>query len=297
MSHGPERTAHGLVGNDTTRICKNFDVRRQTQPGELVRRHLPRYAANVLDLVLLRHGQSTWNAENLFTGWQDVDLTSDGEQEAFAAGELLGAQDDLDLRVVHTSLLTRAIRTASLTLDAADRNWLPLRRHWRLNERHYGDLEGRNKKETADLHGDEQLKLWRRSYSVPPPPLPDGDPRHPGADTRYRDVPAHLLPATECLADVVTRALPYFDDVIVPDLLTYGARGGAVLVVAHGNSIRALRKYLDGTGDADIVGLEIPTGIPYRYRLSDDLSVVDANYLGDPEAAAAAAEAVSRQAG
>jgi 2,3-bisphosphoglycerate-dependent phosphoglycerate mutase len=257
----------------------------------------PQYDSSVLDLVLLRHGQSTWNAENLFTGWQDVDLSSHGEHEALGAGELLAAETDLDLRMGYTSLLTRAIRTASLALEAADRTWLPLERHWRLNERHYGDLEGRNKKETAELHGDEQIKLWRRSYSIPPPPLPDGDPRHPGADPRYRDIPAHLLPATECLADVVTRALPYFDDVIVPSLLSCGARGGAVLVVAHGNSIRALRKHLDGTGDDEIVELEVPTGIPYRYRLDQDLSVVDAGYLGDPAAAAAAAEAVARQAG
>jgi 2,3-bisphosphoglycerate-dependent phosphoglycerate mutase len=249
------------------------------------------------DLVLLRHGQSTWNALNLFTGWEDVDLSPQGEEEARAAGRLLAAEVGLDLRVVHTSVQTRAIRTAELALEAAGRSWLPVRRHWRLNERHYGDLQGRDKKETAARHGAEQLKLWRRSYDVPPPPLPEGDPRRADQDPRYRDVPPDVLPATECLADVVRRALPYWEDAIVPDLLSFGARGGAVLVAAHGNSLRALRKHIDGISDADIVGLEIPTGIPYRYRLDDDLRVLDARYLGDPEAARAAAEAVSRQAG
>jgi 2,3-bisphosphoglycerate-dependent phosphoglycerate mutase len=251
----------------------------------------------VPDLVLLRHGESAWNAENLFTGWVDVDLTAKGEAEAVAAGRLLASEEGLDLRVVHTSLLTRAIRTANLALDAAGRSWLPVRRHWRLNERHYGDLQGKNKKETTEQFGADQVKLWRRSYDVPPPPLPDGDPRHAAGDPRYRDVPAGALPATECLADVVRRALPYWDDAIVPDLLATGARGGAVVVVAHGNSIRALRKHIDKIADADIPGLEIPTGIPYRYRLADDLSVTAAGYLGDAEAARAAAEAVARQAG
>jgi len=251
----------------------------------------------VLDLVLLRHGQSAWNAENLFTGWHDVDLTAAGEAEAVRAGELLAAEPDLDLRVVHTSVLTRAVRTANLTLDAAGLGWLPVRRHWRLNERHYGDLQGRNKKEVAERHGTEQLKAWRRGYDTPPPPLAEGDPRGAAADPRYRDVPADALPATECLADVVRRVLPYWQDAIVPDLLATGARHGAVLIVAHGNSLRALRKHIDGTSDTDIVDLEIPTGFPYRYRMTDDLSVRDAGYLGDPEAARAAAEAVAHQAG
>jgi 2,3-bisphosphoglycerate-dependent phosphoglycerate mutase len=249
------------------------------------------------DLVLLRHGQSTWNAENLFTGWHDVDLTPLGESEATEAGKLLGSETDLDIRVVHTSLLTRAIRTANLTLDAANRTWVPVRRHWRLNERHYGDLQGRNKKETAALHGKEQLDAWRRSYSTPPPPVAIGDERHPAGDPRYRDVPVDVLPATECLADVVARTVPYWEDAIVPDLFAEGARGGAVLVVAHGNSLRALRKHIDGISDDDIVGLEIPTGIPFRYRLADDLSVLSSEYLGNPEAAKAAADAVARQAG
>ena len=249
------------------------------------------------ELVLLRHGQSTWNAENLFTGWHDVDLTPQGESEATEAGRLLAAVDGLDLRVVHTSLLTRAIRTADLTLDAAGRSWLPVRRHWRLNERHYGALQGRNKKETTETFGKEQVSAWRRSYNTPPPELALDDERHPAGDTRYRDVPADALPATECLADVVRRAIPYWEDAIVPDLLAEGPRGGAVLVVAHGNSLRALRKHIDGIGDDEITGLEVPTGIPFRYRLSDDLSVISSEYLGDPEAAKAAAEAVARQAG
>ena len=237
-------------------------------------------------LVLLRHGQSLWNAENLFTGWYDVDLTAEGEEEARAAGTLLAADPDLDLRVVHTSLLTRAIRTANLTLDTAGRPWLPVHRHWRLNERHYGALQGLNKKETTARHGEAQVKEWRRSYATPPPPVERGSEHDPAGDPRYRDVPAEALPLTECLADVVERVVPYWDDAIVPDLLAEGRRGGAVLVVAHGNSLRALRKHLDGISDDDIVDLEIPTGIPYRYVLDDDLSVVSHGFLGDPEAAA-----------
>jgi 2,3-bisphosphoglycerate-dependent phosphoglycerate mutase len=249
------------------------------------------------DLVLLRHGQSTWNQQNLFTGWHDVDLTAQGEAEAQAAGVLLASQEGLDLRMVHTSLLTRAIRSADLALEAAGRSWLPVRRHWRLNERHYGALQGLNKKETADQYGIEQLTAWRRSYDTPPPALPPGDDRHPAGDPRYRDVPADVLPSTECLADVVARTIPYWEDAIVPDLLGEGSRGGAVLVVAHGNSLRALRKHIEGIGDDDIVDLEIPTGIPFHYRLGSDLGVVAGAYLGDPAAAAAAADAVKHQAG
>lgn len=248
-----------------------------------------------LDLVMLRHGQSAWNASNLFTGWVDVDLTQVGEDEATRAGQLLG--DGLDLRSVHTSVLTRAIRTAHLALDAAGRSWVPVHRSWRLNERHYGDLQGRNKKETAEEHGAEQVHIWRRSYDTPPPPLRPGGPGDAGGDPRYRDVPAAALPVTECLADVVARAVPYWEDCVVPDLLAEGGRGGAVLVVAHGNSIRALRKHIEGISDTDIIDLEIPTGIPYRYRLAEDLSILDAGYLGDAEEARAAATAVARQAG
>ena len=249
------------------------------------------------DLVLLRHGQSTWNALDLFTGWEDVDLSEEGEAESRAGGELLAAEQGLDLRVVHTSVLTRAIRTAEIALAAAGRSWLPVRRHWRLNERHYGDLQGKNKKETAAAFGADQVKLWRRSYDVPPPLLERGDPRHPAGDVRYRDVPAGALPAGECLADVVRRVVPYWEDVIVPDLLAAAGRGGAVLVVAHGNSIRALRKHLEQIADDQIVGVDVPTGIPYRMDLDEDLGVRSARYLGDPEAARAAAEAVARQAG
>lgn len=255
------------------------------------------HSSPVLDLVLIRHGESTWNAQNLFTGWTDVDLSPAGEEEAVKAGGLLAAEPGLDPRVVHTSVLTRAVRTADLVLATAGRSWLPVRRHWRLNERHYGALQGLNKLETAERYGKDQVKLWRRSYDVRPPALPDGDERHPVNDIRYRDVPAHALPATECLADVVARVLPYWDDVIVPDLFSCGARDGAVLVIAHGNSIRALRKHLDAISDGEIVGLDVPTGIPYRYRLSEDLRVQEAGYLGDVAAARAAADAVARQAG
>ncbi len=248
-------------------------------------------------LVLLRHGQSVWNADNLFTGWYDVDLTPLGESEARHAGQLLAAEDGLDLRVLHTSFLTRAIRTADLALEEADRSWLPVRRHWRLNERHYGALQGKNKKDTTAEHGKPQVDAWRRSYSTPPPPVEPGSHHHPAGDPRYRDVPVDVLPTTECLADVVARVLPYWEDAIVPDLLSEGSRGGAVLVVAHGNSLRALRKHLEGISDEEIVGLEIPTGIPFRYQLTDQLAVVAMEYLGDPEAARAAAEAVGRQAG
>jgi 2,3-bisphosphoglycerate-dependent phosphoglycerate mutase len=249
------------------------------------------------ELVLLRHGQSRWNAENRFTGWNDVDLTELGESEATEAGRLLAAEEDLDLRVLHTSVLTRAIRTAELSLAAAGRAWLPVRRHWRLNERHYGALQGLDKKETADRHGADRVKQWRRGYATPPPPVAPGSAHDPAGDPRYRDVPAYVLPATECLADVVARVLPYWEDAIVPDLLAEGPRGGAVLVVAHGNSLRALRKHIDDIGDDEITELEIPTGIPYRYQLDFDLAVVSAGYLGDPDAAHAAAEVVRRQAG
>ena len=249
------------------------------------------------DLILLRHGRSTWNELNLFTGWQDVDLTAEGEAEARAAGALLAEQDDLDMRVLHTSVLTRAIRTADLALYAAGRSWLPVRRSWRLNERHYGDLTGKNKKETAEQFGADQVKLWRRSYDVPPPPLPDGDARDNALDPRYRDVPREFIPATECLKDVVARVTPYFSEVIVEDLRKEAVRGGAVVVVAHGNSIRALRMVLQHIADDEIAELEVPTGIPYRVRLDEELNVLEADYLGDPAAAAAAAEAVARQAG
>lgn len=233
----------------------------------------------MLDLVLVRHGQSAWNAANRFTGWEDVPLTEKGEDEAREAGRLLGEAGDLSLAVVHTSLLVRSIRTAELALEVSGRSWLPVRRHWRLNERHYGDLTGRNKAETAEIHGADQVAIWRRSYAVPPPPVPPGDPRQRLDDPRYRDLPPDALPRTECLADVVRRAVPYWQDAIVPDLRVAGARGGAVLVVAHGNSLRAIRKYLEGISDEDVVGLEIPTGVPYRCRLDDNLNITASGYL------------------
>jgi 2,3-bisphosphoglycerate-dependent phosphoglycerate mutase len=256
----------------------------------------PTYANGVLDLVLIRHGQSTWNAENLFTGWVDVDLTPVGEAEARAGGELLVAVEDLDLRLLHTSVLTRAIRTAELALAAAGRSWLPVRRDWRLNERHYGDLQGKNKAAIKQEFGAELLQLWRRSYDTPPPPLSPDNPYDVAADPRYRDLDPDDLPRTECLKDVVARAVPYWESAIVPDLRAAAARGGAVLVAAHGNSIRALRKHLQDIPDDEIIELEVPTGIPFRMRLDDDLTVQSAEYLGDPEAAAAAAAAVARQA-
>jgi 2,3-bisphosphoglycerate-dependent phosphoglycerate mutase len=250
----------------------------------------------MLRLVLLRHGQSTWNAENLFTGWYDVDLSSLGESEARESGRLL-AEADLDLQVLHTSVLTRAIRTADLALDVVGRSWLPVRRHWRLNERHYGALQGLDKKETSARHGEAQVKEWRRGYATPPPPLERGDPHDPAGDPRYRDVPLEALPLTECLADVVARVVPYWEDAVVPDLRSEGPRGGAVLVVAHGNSLRALRKHVEEISEADIVDLEIPTGIPFVYELTDELTILSKRFLGDPGAAAAAADAVRKQAG
>ncbi len=252
--------------------------------------------AGVLDLVLLRHGQSTWNADNLFTGWVDVDLTPAGEAEARAGGELLAAEEGLDLRLLHTSVLTRAIRTAEIALAAAGRSWLPVRRDWRLNERHYGDLQGKNKAQIKQEFGETQLLLWRRSYDTPPPPLGPDNPYDVAGDPRYRDVDPGDVPRTECLADVVRRAVPYWESSIVPDLRSTAEKGGAVLVAAHGNSIRALRKHIEGIKNEAITELEIPTGIPYRMLLDDDLSVRSADYLGDPEAAAAAAAAVARQA-
>jgi 2,3-bisphosphoglycerate-dependent phosphoglycerate mutase len=248
-------------------------------------------------LVLLRHGQSEWNLSNLFTGWHDVDLTPQGEAEAEASGGYLldaGILPD----VVHTSLQKRAIRTAELSLRRCDRMWIPVRRSWRLNERHYGALQGLDKKETAERYGADQVFEWRRSYDVPPPPLEPDDERHPRHDPRYADLPPDVLPASECLKDVVARMLPYWYDAIVPDLRA----GRIVLVAAHGNSLRALVKHLDGISDDDIPALNLPTGVPLVYRLDDDLAAdpvdsVDQRYLGDPEAAKAAAEAVARQAG
>ena len=242
-------------------------------------------------MVLLRHGQSEWNLSNQFSGWTDVDLTPQGEGEARHAGALM-KEEGLRFGVVHTSLLLRSIRTAQIALAQMGMAWLPVRRHWRLNERHYGALQGLNKQETARRHGADQVHVWRRSYDVQPPPLALDDPRHPRFDPAYADLASETIPATECLKDVVDRFLPYWHDRIVPQL----RQGMMPLVVAHGNSIRALAKHLEGISDEDITSLNIPTGIPLLYELGPDLSPVGSRYLGDPEAAAAAAAAVAAQA-
>ncbi|MDQ1670437.1 MAG: 2,3-bisphosphoglycerate-dependent phosphoglycerate mutase, partial [Actinomycetota bacterium] len=217
-------------------------------------------------LVLLRHGQSGWNEKNLFTGWVDVGLSPKGEEEARRGGELL-VEHALLPDVVHTSVLRRAIRTAEITLEVAGRSWLPVRRSWRLNERHYGALQGKDKKQTLEQYGEEQFMLWRRAYDTPPPPLSDDDQFSQIGEARYAELPDEALPRTECLADVVVRMLPYWYDAIVPDL----RHRGTVLVAAHGNSLRALVKHLDGISDDDIAGLNIPTGIPLVYRLDADM--------------------------
>jgi 2,3-bisphosphoglycerate-dependent phosphoglycerate mutase len=242
-------------------------------------------------LVLLRHGESEWNALNLFTGWVDVALSDRGREEAARGGGLL-VEAGLRPDVVHTSLLRRAITTANLALDAADRHWIPVARSWRLNERHYGALQGKDKKATLEAYGEEQFMLWRRSYDVPPPPLEDDSEFSQASDPRYADIPDAERPRTECLADVVARMLPYWDSAIVPDLRA----GKTVLVAAHGNSLRALVKHLDGISEADIAGLNIPTGIPLLYRLTADLKPTQpgGHYL-DPTAAAAAIQAVANQ--
>ncbi|MDO8681213.1 MAG: 2,3-diphosphoglycerate-dependent phosphoglycerate mutase [Acidobacteriota bacterium] len=241
-------------------------------------------------LVLLRHGESTWNKENRFTGWTDVDLSDKGREEARAAGQLLKHEGfSFDLTV--TSVLKRAIRTCNIALDELDQLWLPVQRSWRLNERHYGALQGLNKAETTAKHGEAQVKIWRRSYDIPPPPLTPDDPRHAGRDPRYRDLTPAELPLTESLKDTVARFLPYWHDAIAPAI----AAGRRVIIVAHGNSLRALVKYLDGISDSDIVELNIPTGIPLLYELDADLRPLGSRYLGDPEAARRAADAVAKQ--
>ena len=243
-------------------------------------------------LVLLRHGESEWNAKNLFTGWGDVDLNDKGETEARRGGHLLrehGLLPDL----VHTSVLRRSIRTAELALNAADRHWIPVRRSWRLNERHYGALQGKNKKQTLETYGEEQFMLWRRSYDVPPPPIADDDEFAQTGDPRYAELAPELMPRTECLKDVLARVLPYWYDAIVADLRT----GATVLVAAHGNSLRALVKHMDQVSDEAIAGLNIPTGMPLRYDL-DPVTLRPLTSGGiylDPEAAAEAAAAVANQ--
>ena len=244
----------------------------------------------MITLVLLRHGESTWNKENRFTGWTDVDLSDRGREEAKAAGQLL-KDGGYRFDVAFTSVLKRAIRTLWIALDELDLMWIPVTKSWRLNERHYGALQGLNKAETAAKHGEAQIKIWRRSYDIPPPALTADDERHPSHDPRYRDLDARQLPLTESLKDTVDRFLPYWRDAIAPAIRS----GKRVMIAAHGNSLRALVKYLDNVSEADIVELNIPTGIPLVYELNDDLSPIRHYYLGDAAAAAAAAARVAAQ--
>ena len=243
----------------------------------------------MFNLILLRHGESEWNAKNLFTGWVDVKLSQKGEAEAKRGGELL-KQKGLLPDLVHTSLLRRAIQTANLALDTCDRHWIPVQRSWRLNERHYGALQGKDKAQTLAQYGEEQFKLWRRSYDVPPPPISDEDPFSQAQDPRYSDL-GNAMPKTECLKDVVARILPYWQSSIVPDLKA----GATVLVAAHGNSLRALVKHLDGITDEAIAELNIPTGIPLHYILDENLKPTKAGEYLDPTAAAEAIKAVANQ--
>jgi 2,3-bisphosphoglycerate-dependent phosphoglycerate mutase len=242
-------------------------------------------------LLLLRHGQSTWNLANLFTGWIDVDLSDLGREEAQEAGRLLRAEG-IEFDICFSSVLKRAIRTLNIALDEMDQMWLPVERTWRLNERHYGALQGLDKAQTVARHGSDQVKIWRRSYDTPPPPLPTTDPGHPRFDRRYADVPAAELPASESLKDTLVRVLPFWNSRIAPELRA----GRNVLVAAHGNSLRALVKMLDEMSDAAIVELNIPTGVPLLYELDASLKPTSSRYLGDAEAVKARAEAVARQA-
>lgn len=241
-------------------------------------------------VVFVRHGQSIWNKENRFTGWTDVDLTEEGRGEAKAAGEML-REAGYGFDVAHTSVLKRAIRTLWIVLDELDEMWIPVKRSWRLNERHYGGLQGLNKAETAAKHGEEQVHIWRRSYDTPPPALESSDERYPGHDPRYADIPEDELPVTEALKHTVERALPYWEQEIVPDIKA----GKRVVVAAHGNSLRALVKHLDGMTPEEIMGVNIPTGVPLVYELDGDMKPIRSEYLGDPEEAARRAAAVAAQ--
>ncbi len=241
-------------------------------------------------LVLLRHGESEWNLQNRFTGWTDVDLTPQGVEQAAKAGELL-QQEGLSFDLAHTSVLRRAVRTLWLVLDSMDLMWIPVQRSWRLNERHYGALQGLNKSETAARYGDDQVLQWRRSYDLPPPALEQDDQRHPRFDPRYRGLDPRVLPAAECLKDTVNRFLPYWNDYLAPQILS----GKRLIVAAHGNSLRALAKYLDHISDEEILKLNIPTGVPLVYRLNEDLTPIENRYLGDPEEIQAAMAATAGQ--
>jgi len=242
-------------------------------------------------IVLLRHGESAWNKENRFTGWTDVDLTEKGEEEARTAGVLMKAEG-FEFDIAFTSVLTRAVRTLWIALQTMDMVWIPIINSWRLNERHYGALQGLNKAETAEKYGDEQVLIWRRSYDTQPPKLTVDDERYPGFDRRYADLTSEELPLTECLKDTVARFLPYWHNEIVPVVKS----GKRVLIVAHGNSLRALVKYLDNVSEEDIVGLNIPTGVPLVYELDENFKPIKSYYLGDPEEAKRKAEAVANQA-
>ena len=241
-------------------------------------------------LILVRHGQSVWNVENLFTGWHDVDLSEQGRQEAASAGREI-VKEKLTVDIAFTSVLKRAIRTLWIALDEMDRMWIPVERSWRLNERHYGALQGLNKAQTVEKHGEAQVKIWRRSYDIPPPKLELDDPRHPRFDARYAGIAAAELPAAESLKDTLARVLPFWNSRIAPELRS----GRNVMVAAHGNSLRAMVKMLDNVPEQDIVELNIPTGVPLLYELDAQLKPLGSRYLGDPEAIAAAAEAVKRQ--
>jgi len=241
-------------------------------------------------LVLLRHGESEWNRENRFTGWTDVGLSEKGVEEAVEAGRVM-SKEGYGFDVAYTSVLKRAIKTLWLALEEMDLMWIPIHHSWRLNERHYGALQGLNKAETAERHGLEQTQIWRRSYDIPPPPLEPGDPRHPARDPRYESLKPEEVPLTECLKDTVERFLPYWHETIAPDVRA----GKRVLIAAHGNSLRALVKYLDDISDDEIVGLNIPTGIPLVYELDENLKPIRKYYLGDADAIRAATEAVAGQ--
>jgi 2,3-bisphosphoglycerate-dependent phosphoglycerate mutase len=244
----------------------------------------------VKKLVVVRHGESTWNKENRFTGWTDVDLSEKGRQEAREGGEVL-KKEGYVFDVAYTSVLKRAIRTLWTVLDELDQMWIPVHRSWRLNERHYGALQGLNKAETAEKYGEDQVKIWRRSYDIPPPPLTADDERFPGRDPRYRSLSKDELPLTECLKDTVARFLPLWHETIAPSI----QRGDRVLIAAHGNSLRALVKYLDNVSEQDIVELNIPTGMPLVYELDDNLKPLNRYYLGDPGKVKAAMDAVAAQ--